>query len=579
MNMDYSMCQAINHNTEGIEIILKYYDVICQWWKHFNERVERSPYLNLPTSLKEMKKAIGLFHVHGHKDTCIPSFSPNYIIGARQFDGEVVETLWAPLNEISRSTSGMTTSHRREVLDDHMNDSNWKKMTGMVSYLTRKYKEGKAGIAEARLGFENIDATVGAENRNTWLKAEQRAQDKRSDKPEVMVPIYDTVIKTAPSRAEILSKLNERERKKEKGQGAAAWITLGLRIQETQLSILAHLRKLGKNLTTEQKNDLADRRRRLQARVSTFERAAGDYLPQDTDVTGGGIPLSENEGEDFDLVGEDGEDIEQPEQQHAPGNAAADGTNVYVPVERVALSIPSCLDDELRALPEMRSLLAKEAELREGQANDALQSLRLALGHKAFVFRHDVRNAGSQRGKTRAWADVMSIENTVQQQARIYRKAREALVTLKVKSSVLKRLQLLERAQLKVHTAVLDPVARGLRNANLPWFWSVDVKGDSAEATWLADFHRVQWLRTCARLHRWEEQMVVLPFEMEWTVCGFRTRGAAWNARKIWADRKGKLGHLAYAAHQSAMWAEFATTAEAAFAVARGDDPPSQFGM
>ncbi|TFY79361.1 hypothetical protein EWM64_g4647 [Hericium alpestre] len=417
MNMDYSMCQAINHNTEGIEIILKYYDVICQWWKHFNERVERSPYLNLPMSLKEMKKAIGLFHVHGHKDTCIPSFSPNYIIGARQFDGEVVETLWAPLNEISRSTSGMMTSHRQEVLDDHMNDSNWKKMTGMVSYLTHKYKEGKAGIAEARLGFENIDATVGAENRDTWLKAEQRAQDKRSDKPEVMVPIYDTVIKTgytAPSRAEILSKLNEREQKKEKGQGAVAWITLGLRIQETQLSILAHLRKLGKNLTTEQKNDLADRRHRLQARVSTFERAAGDYLPQDTDVTGGGIPLSENEGKDFDLVGEDGEDIEQPEQQHAPGNAAADGTNVYVPVERVALSIPSCLDDELHALPEMCSLLAKEAELREGQANDALQSLRLALGHKAFVFRHDIRNAGSQRGKTRAWADVMSIENTVQ---------------------------------------------------------------------------------------------------------------------------------------------------------------------
>jgi len=56
----------------------------------------------------------------------------------------MIETLWAPLNEISRSTRGMLTSHRREVIDDHMNDSNWKKLvdlgrlplTGTTSELT-----------------------------------------------------------------------------------------------------------------------------------------------------------------------------------------------------------------------------------------------------------------------------------------------------------------------------------------------------------------------------------------------------------------------------------------------------------
>jgi len=39
--------------------------------------------------------------------------------------------LWAPLNEISRSTRGMLTSHRREVIDDHMNNSNWKKLVDL----------------------------------------------------------------------------------------------------------------------------------------------------------------------------------------------------------------------------------------------------------------------------------------------------------------------------------------------------------------------------------------------------------------------------------------------------------------
>jgi len=52
--------------------------------------------------------------------------------------------LWALLNEISRSTRGMSTSHRKEVIDNHMNNSNWKKLvdlgefpfTGTTSELT-----------------------------------------------------------------------------------------------------------------------------------------------------------------------------------------------------------------------------------------------------------------------------------------------------------------------------------------------------------------------------------------------------------------------------------------------------------
>ncbi|TFY73077.1 hypothetical protein EWM64_g10935 [Hericium alpestre] len=111
-------------------------------------------------SIVKMKATIGLFRVHGHKDECIPAFSPNYIIGARQFDGEVVEMLWAPLNEISRSTSGMSTSHRQEVLDDHMNDSNWKKLIGMVNYLSQQHRAGKVELDKAITAFKSINSTV-----------------------------------------------------------------------------------------------------------------------------------------------------------------------------------------------------------------------------------------------------------------------------------------------------------------------------------------------------------------------------------------------------------------------------------
>ena len=48
--------------------------------------------------------------------------------GAGVVDGEVLETLWSVLNTVSSATRTASLAHRTEILDDHMSDSNWKKM-------------------------------------------------------------------------------------------------------------------------------------------------------------------------------------------------------------------------------------------------------------------------------------------------------------------------------------------------------------------------------------------------------------------------------------------------------------------
>ncbi|KAF8256693.1 hypothetical protein EI94DRAFT_1774915 [Lactarius quietus] len=88
---------ALNFNMEGIEAALISYDVMCQWSVHMMRRVNGSHYLKLPDNLK-LRLAIGLFHIHGHQDTCL---------------------------------ARMSTLHRWEVIDDHMNDSNWKKLVDL----------------------------------------------------------------------------------------------------------------------------------------------------------------------------------------------------------------------------------------------------------------------------------------------------------------------------------------------------------------------------------------------------------------------------------------------------------------
>ena len=155
--MDYSIFKALNFNMSGIEAALICYDVMCQWSVHMKDRVAGSTHLRIPDGL-ELRLGIGLFHIHGHQDTCLARYSPSFIEGGRQIDGETIETLWAPLNEISRSTRGMSTSHRREVIDDHMNDSNWKKLVSLGKHpLTGTASE----LTEVMQSMLYLNATAG----------------------------------------------------------------------------------------------------------------------------------------------------------------------------------------------------------------------------------------------------------------------------------------------------------------------------------------------------------------------------------------------------------------------------------
>ncbi|KAI9434662.1 hypothetical protein H4582DRAFT_1797539, partial [Lactarius indigo] len=161
-------------------------------------------------------------------------------------DGETIETLWAPLNEISRSTRGMSTSHRREVIDDHMNDSNWKKLIDL----------GK---------FPPTDTT------SAWSAEEEYAQRERGHDVKVM-DIYDIKRKQFPLRAEILLELTQKETEGSSHKGHAVWLSSGLKIQESQLSLQALVRKIGSHPTPDQQRDITLKRARLQERVDAFQK-------------------------------------------------------------------------------------------------------------------------------------------------------------------------------------------------------------------------------------------------------------------------------------------------------------------
>ena len=130
-NMDFSFSEACQTTScDLIPRLLHIYDLGCIYHIHLPTRfLDGQPYLMLPKCILE--KAIGMFHVHGHQDKCYHEFATSFIKGAGMVDGEILETLWSILNSISPSLRTATLAHRSEVLDDHMNDSNWKKMVSI----------------------------------------------------------------------------------------------------------------------------------------------------------------------------------------------------------------------------------------------------------------------------------------------------------------------------------------------------------------------------------------------------------------------------------------------------------------
>ena len=68
--MDYCVSELLKYHTKGLWCAVLYYDIMCQYSVHMMSQIKNNPYLELPTGLTYIAKAIGLFCIHGHKDKC-----------------------------------------------------------------------------------------------------------------------------------------------------------------------------------------------------------------------------------------------------------------------------------------------------------------------------------------------------------------------------------------------------------------------------------------------------------------------------------------------------------------------------
>jgi hypothetical protein len=250
-----------------------------------------------------------------------------------------------------------------------------------------------------------------------------------------------------------------------------------------RLAIRHQLRIHSSQLTSEEAQVIENKRSRLQKLIDMFERQADSYLLHHRDADNAQIS-SLSDYSEFDHVDNlDSTDSSTLAPHHTlrvSDGSGLDDTNA----EDISILLPSSLGWEWCVRHSVQSLAKKEARLRHAQANEAIHSMRVALGFKSALFRNQIRHAKTQRTRTRAWDAVHSTDTTAHQHARSYSMARDAYLKIRHAYEDGPELPQLRSEDLRVSTAILGAAQVGQRNTQLPWIWSFGTTV-AEEGTWM----------------------------------------------------------------------------------------------
>ncbi|KAG5634201.1 hypothetical protein H0H81_002915, partial [Sphagnurus paluster] len=498
-NIDFSMCHGVaRSNVKGIKRIRHIYDVNCQHCVNFRKHVLQNPnFLSYPFDEIETIFGIGEFHINGHIPKCFARYSPQFIEGAANMDGEILESLWAEINEISPSCAPSSLPNRTETLDDHFNSSNFRKGTAIHSTIVKKYRKAVQGAEESEKYFEELAKNISLDKVKLWDTQVAKAQANRTKDVTVM-DIFDVQIASCKRPNSCLL-----------------------------------------NLTMVQKRIALDRR------ISQHHTEAGQYLPA--------AAVAAFLGSATINVDDGWFDEEDPDEEAAPMPTNGDfnlDNDDRLPESRSIL-LPSNMSKQDRKAFGLNSLRKKELALRQGQANEALQAIRIGIGEKSFRFRNNFRPANSKGLKTRAWTLINNAGKKLQQHRLLYRQARQAMILLGADHLTRETYKDLTTDDMKTSTAVQQTNASGQRNAELSWIWRMEGIFDGDEDAFVTELQRVNWIRAKSPRDRWKEELAVTQHEMVWVLLWLQHRAKMWTKR---AEGTSKPELAPYAYQQAANW-------------------------
>ncbi|KAJ7453372.1 hypothetical protein B0H11DRAFT_1741449 [Mycena galericulata] len=518
VNIDYAISEVFRQIPPEIKQILLMYDVCCQWVIYWMKRFMEGEYLFYREDL-ELFPAVGKFHLGAH----------------------ILECFW----ELTISS---------------------------VRALIAKMDRAEEGFESLNEAFEQLSLRVGDDVIAKWEQEEQDAFAPGGQGRK----IYKAGAAENPGVTEMCLRLTEKERK-ETGvlSGSIALITEGLNIEQAQNNLAIYIRSLGKRPTTAQKRDTILKQDGLQKRITKFHKSMVSFIHKhESDSDTEELEPSDDEDSengdhtyDSTTMVDDLDSGDEDDTWDDDNNQDDSDTGTTASVETMRLSLPSNMKQGRLSNDMYRSLQIQEATLREGQINQSLEKLRLALGDKAWMLRNNVRDASGGKGKLRAWSGVKKKDQEVRKHWKLYTQACNALHRM----GMGKKWKPITKDDLKMSGDMTEANRTGQRASTLPWFWRLEDGGAAEEMennAQMSEFYRVNWLRAKARVMRWTEEKKIVSNEMVWTINSFKYYQEQWQQRVEDAGLR-EPGLRAYAEKQVDLWKSFAVNGESMFQWAR----------
>ncbi len=133
--MDYLFFSSLRDST--VKRLVVSYDIAFQWSRNLILRSKTYPSELVGTRATNLNVTflVPKFHLYAHRTECQINYSFNLTPGVGRTDGESPERGWAAMNPVASSTKEMGPGSRRDTLDDHFGDYNWRKVTSLREFM------------------------------------------------------------------------------------------------------------------------------------------------------------------------------------------------------------------------------------------------------------------------------------------------------------------------------------------------------------------------------------------------------------------------------------------------------------
>ncbi|KAG1776918.1 hypothetical protein EV702DRAFT_1179602 [Suillus placidus] len=506
-NMDYLFFSTLGQRY--VDVLNVSYDIACQWHKHLWQRMSTMPaHLQLDHASKSVRFFVPKFHLPAHVLKCQSMFSFNFSKNVGRTDGEAPERGWSNINPVASSTKEMGPGSRRDTLDDHFGDWNWKKSVGLGATLLRKMDEANEEHQAHANAFEELNRALNLEITTGW-RADVEHWEENPNDLSVRNP-FETKV-SAITQAAVRLKLVEMEaRQLQEGNDVSlhpdispsVFIATGIDLESEQRRFKSDLSSRGAQATDRQKTILVRQQNALQCKVEAWKRVQLLYTPA---------------AQLLSSRTETGGNPDNPED--------------------IKLFLPSSLTADTASCS--HHLLTIEWELRIAQAGDTLDEIRQSLRLRDYMYTFKRNWICGQSANTRAQNALGRVEARAAAAAEKYCAAHAALSSLAPALNKVgwnfKFRSLNNKDDVRGMTVPRKGESEGRRQ--LLWIWVVEGVGDDEDEV-VQDGLRVEWCKARARMMRWKEEIELLEEEMRRVL-----RFLQWHA--LWWDNVAHLRALA----------------------------------